>query len=251
MAFIYREFRMRNNSNHKKGDGLDRSDRRKVKRTLLVLGALVILAVAVIAILNAVVVSAAAAYIHGIDEASDIDPADCVLVPGALVYSSDRLSAVLQDRVDYAIRLYEDGKANRLLFSGDHGQTDYDEVNAMKDYAVAQGVSEGDIFLDHAGFSTYESLYRARDVFEVKSVIIVSQQFHLSRAVYVARELGLDASGVNSNPRRYGNETKDALRESLARVKDFFYVNLFHPQPKYLGEAIPITGSASATHDKS
>ncbi len=220
------------------------------KRIMLVLGGLALVAAAVIVILNAVVVGAAAPYIHAIGDTDSETPADCVLVPGAMVYSDDRLSFILQDRVDYAIQLYEEGQAKRLLFSGDHGQTDYDEVNAMKDYAVAQGVPEDDIFLDHAGFSTYESLYRARDVFEVKSVIIVTQQFHLSRAVYVARELGLEASGVNSNPRRYGNETKDALRESLARVKDFFYVNLFHPLPKYLGEAIPITGSAAATHDK-
>ncbi len=220
------------------------------KRMLLIIGSLILAAVAVIVVLNAVVIGAAAPFIHGIDDTADIEPADCVLVPGALVYSNDRLSFVLQDRVDYAIQLYEAGKAKRLLFSGDHGQTDYDEVNAMKDYAVSQGVPEKDIFLDHAGFSTYESLYRARDVFEVKSVIIVTQQFHLSRAVYVARELGLDVNGVNSNPRRYGNETKDALRESLARVKDFFYVNLLHPLPKYLGDAIPIWGSSAATHDK-
>ena len=224
--------------------------RKSRKRAMLVFLSLILATAAVIVVLNAVVIGAAAPFIHGIEDTEDIEPADCVLVPGALVYGNDRLSYVLQDRVDYAIQLYEAGKAKRLLFSGDHGQMDYDEVNAMKDYAVAQGVPEDDIFLDHAGFSTYESLYRARDVFEVKSVIIVTQQFHLSRAVYVARELGLGASGVNSNPRRYGNETKDALRESLARVKDFFYVNLLHPLPKYLGEAIPIWGSSAATHDK-
>lgn len=229
---------------------MDKTGHKKPKRALLICGGMLLAAVAVIAILNAVVLGAAAPYIHGIDDTGHIEPADCVLVPGALVYSNDRLSFVLQDRVDYSIRLYEAGKADRLLFSGDHGQTDYDEVNAMKDYAVSQGVPEEDIFLDHAGFSTYESLYRARDVFEVSSVIIVTQEFHLFRAVYIARELGLNASGVNSNPRRYGNETKDALRESLARVKDFFYVNMLHPLPKYLGEAIPISGSGTATHDK-
>ena len=224
--------------------------RKRKKRVILIILSLILAAAAVIVVLNAVVIGAAAPFIHGIEDTADMEPADCVLVPGALVYSNDRLSFVLQDRVDYAIQLYKAGKAKRLLFSGDHGQMDYDEVNAMKDYAVTQGVSEDDIFLDHAGFSTYESLYRARDVFEVKSVIIVTQQFHLSRAVYVARELGLDANGVNSNPRRYGNETKDALRESLARVKDFFYVNLLRPLPKHLGEAIPIWGSSAATHDK-
>lgn len=227
-----------------------KTGRKKRKQTLLITGSLLLAAVAVIAFLNAMVIGTAAPHIYDINDTNAIDPADCVLVPGALVYSGDQLSAVLQDRVDYAIQLFQVGKAKRLLFSGDHGQTDYDEVNAMKDYAVSKGVSEADIFLDHAGFSTYESMYRARDVFEVSSVIIVTQEFHLSRAVYVARKLGLNAVGINSNPRRYGNEAKDALRESLARVKDFLYVNLLHPLPKYLGEAIPIWGSGTATHDK-
>ncbi|MGE5495171.1 MAG: vancomycin high temperature exclusion protein [Burkholderiales bacterium] len=106
-----------------------------------------------------------------------------------------------------------------------------------------------DIFLDHAGFSTYESIYRARDVFCVKSCIIVTQKFHVSRAVYIARALGLDAVGVNSDPRAYSNATRDALRESLARVKGFFSVILL-PEPKYLGEAIPIFGDSGLTHDK-
>jgi vancomycin permeability regulator SanA len=224
--------------------------RSKLKTIALVAVGLLIAAAAFILIVNAVVINAAAPYVLGIESIGSTDEADCILVPGALVYGDEKLSSVLKDRVDYAIALYEAGKARRLLFSGDHGQMDYDEVNAMMDYAVAQGVPKEDIFLDHAGFSTYESLYRARDVFRVSSVIIVTQEFHISRAVYVARQLGLEASGVNSNPHRYGNEIKDALRECLARVKDFFYVNVLLPQPKYLGDDIPITGSSMATHDK-
>lgn len=199
---------------------------------------------------NLMVTGYASAYISGINDIDSLDHAECVLVPGARVYGDTSLSPILKDRVDYAIAIYNAGKADRMLFSGDHGQTDYDEVNAMMVYAIEKGVPEEDIFLDHAGFSTYETMVRARDVFCVKSVIIVTQQFHLSRAVYLARKLGLDASGVNSNPRRYLNASRDALRESLARVKDFFYVNVFLPEPTYLGEPIPITGDSSLTHDK-
>ena len=227
-----------------------RSRKQKRKTFLIIAAGLIAAGALVFAVSNAVMIASAAPYIHDISELHDIEPADCALVPGALVYGSGQLSWVLRDRVDYAIALYDDGKVNKLLLTGDHGQKDYDEVNAMKDYAVAQGVPEDDIFLDHAGFSTYESMYRARDVFRASRVIVVTQAFHLSRAVYDARRLGLDAEGVASNPRRYANETKDALRESLARVKDFFYVNLLRPLPKYLDEAIPISGSGTATHDK-
>ena len=229
---------------------MKKANRKKLKATLLISACVLAAVVIFIVVINAVVISSAAPYVHSIDNTDELSTADCILVPGALVYGNDELSQVLQDRVDCAIKLYQAGKANKLLFSGDHGRTDYDEVNAMKDYAVSKGVPNEDIFLDHAGFSTYESLYRARDVFRVSSVIIVTQEFHISRALYIARQLGLDAEGVNSNPRLYGNETKDALRECLARVKDFFCVNVFLPQPKYLGEAIPISGSGLATHDK-
>ncbi len=231
------------------------SKNRSRKKTIL-LKAAAVLAVALIAalaaffVINSVVTGEADRYIFDIDETENLDSADCVLVLGARVYGDESLSAVLKDRVDYAISIYEAGKAEKLLFSGDHGQTDYDEVNAMMDYAVEKGVPKEDIFLDHAGFSTYESMYRARDVFCVKSLIIITQEFHLSRAVYVARGLGLTASGVNSDPRRYANETYNDIRESLARVKDFFYVNIFLPEPKYLGEAIPIFGDSGETHDK-
>jgi SanA protein len=226
------------------------SKRKKtIVKLVIILSLVLVLFAAVFLIINAVVISEAAPYVFGIEDIDSIDKADCVIVPGALVYGDDRLSMVLRDRVDYAISLYNAGKAGKLLFSGDHGRTNYDEVNAMMDYAIKKGVPKEDIFLDHAGFSTYESMYRARDVFQVKSCIIVTQKFHVSRSVYIARALGLDAVGVNSDPRAYSNATRDAIRESLARVKDFFSVILL-PEPKYLGDAIPIFGDSGLTHDK-
>lgn len=199
---------------------------------------------------NAIVVGSSSKNIYDISEIDELEKAQCVIVLGAKVYSEDSLCAVLQDRVDYAIRIYKTGKAEKLLFTGDHGRTEYDEVNAMMNYAVLEGVPKEDIFLDHAGFSTYESMYRAKEVFCVSNAIIVTQKFHISRAVYTAERMGIEAKGVNSDPRKYLNATYDALRESLARVKDFFIVNITKPKPTYLGDEIPITGGSRATHDK-
>ena len=226
-----------------------RKKRRLLIAALIIFG-LCVCALTAVMIVNAVVIHQAEHYIFDIDELDSLDHADCVLVLGARVYDNESLSPILKDRVDCALAIYNAGKTDKLLFSGDHGQKDYDEVNAMMDYAVEKGVPKEDIFLDHAGFSTYESVYRARDVFLVSDVIIVTQKFHLSRAVYNAQALGLNVSGVNSDPRVYANAKFDALRETLARVKDFFYVNIFVPEPKYLGETIPIFGSSDETHDK-
>ena len=217
---------------------------------LAAVGALVLAAVLTVWLTNAAVVRVAAQYTYAIEAVDELPEADCVMVLGALVFDDEQLSGVLQDRMDTAIAIYEAGKADVLLLSGDHGQTDYDEVNAMMDYAIFRGVPKEDIFLDHAGFSTYESMYRARDVFCVESMIIVTQQVNLDRAIYDAHKLGLTAYGVNSDKHVYGNETQQALREMLARVKDYFYVNVFLPEPTYLGDAIPIWGSSALTHDK-
>lgn len=224
--------------------------KRLIKKLILFTAIGIAAILAVLFIINAVMIGTTDKFVYSIDEIDNLEKADCVLVLGSLVYSDDSLSHVLQDRVDYAIKIYEAGKADKLLFTGDHGRTKYDEVNAMMNYAVKKGVPKEDIFLDHAGFSTYESMVRARDVFCVTDVIIVTQKFHISRAVYIAKKLGLNVSGVNSNPRRYLNASKDAMRESLARVKDFFYVNVFRPEPTYLGTTIPIFGDSSLTHDK-
>lgn len=220
-----------------------------MKFTITIAG-LVTIGLAMFFIINSVVVDSASKYVYPIEDIAQMDKAECVLVLGARVYQDESLSPVLKDRVDYAIAIYQAGKADKILFTGDHGQTDYDEVNAMMDYAIEKGVLKTDIFLDHAGFSTYDSIYRARDVFCVTDVIIVTQKFHLSRAVYIARQLGLNAYGVNADPRKYLNAKYDSFRENFARVKDFFYVNVFKPEPKYLGDAIPIFGDSGETHDK-
>jgi SanA protein len=161
-----------------------------------------------------------------------------------------RLSPVLQDRVDAGISLKENNKGEKLLLSGDHGQIYYDEVNAMRLYVLdnAPAIQEEDIFMDHAGFSTWDSIYRARDVFEVKDLIIVTQQFHISRAVCMARSLGLDAVGYGINQDRFRGRSLRGwqFREYLARIKAFYSI-VTKPEPRYLGDKIPISGDGRAT----
>ena len=166
---------------------------------------------------------------------------------GAGLRGNGEPSTILADRLDCAVALYESGASDRLLMSGDHSRKDYNEVSAMKAYAVARGVSSYHVFQDHAGFSTYESVYRARDIFSAKKVIIVTQSYHLYRALYIARALGLDAYGVASDARSYARQPYYTAREIVARCKDFLYT-LFQPEPTYLGTVIPITGNGNVTN---
>lgn len=173
---------------------------------------------------------------------------DCILVLGCGVYG-DTPSHMLEDRLLQGIELYENGASDKMLMSGDHGEENYDEVNVMKDFARNRGVKSTDIFMDHAGFSTYESMYRAKEVFKAEKIIIVTQDYHLYRAIYDARALGLEAYGVASNPRTYSGQTYRDVREFLARNKDFLY-GIFKPEPTYLGDPIPIQGNGNETNDK-
>lgn len=171
---------------------------------------------------------------------------DCIMVLGCGVNSDGTPRLLLRDRLDCGAALYLNGEAPKLLMSGDHGRVGYDEVNGMKNYAIEYGIPSSDVFMDHAGFSTYESMYRARDVFDVDSLIIVTQEYHLYRAVYTARSLGLDAYGVSCDPGEYYNQIWLDAREVLARAKDFLYC-IFKPEPTFLGEVIPISGNGDLT----
>ncbi|MBE6564760.1 MAG: SanA protein [Ruminococcaceae bacterium] len=171
---------------------------------------------------------------------------DCALVLGAGVKENGRLSDMLADRMDTAIALYKDGRVPKLLLSGDHGREDYDEVNAMRAYALERGVPSSDMFTDHAGFSTYESVYRARDVFAVEKAVIVTQEYHLHRALYIAESLGVEAVGVSADLHTYRGQPIRDGREVLARVKDVFSC-LFAVKPTYLGGIIPVSGNGEAS----
>ncbi|TBL74689.1 hypothetical protein EYB31_24985 [Paenibacillus thalictri] len=183
--------------------------------------------------------------------AGEVPEADAIMVLGAFVYPNGNVSTMLRDRLETAIDISREGKSAKIIVSGDHGRTDYDEVNTMKQYLMKQQFRDDDVFMDHAGFNTYQSMYRARDIFKVHKLIIVTQQYHLSRAVYLARKMGLEAYGVAADKQDYGNVMiKYKAREMLARSKDFINVNVTKPQPKFLGEAIPVTTSGTLTNDK-
>lgn len=183
-----------------------------------------------------------------VEQAAQLDDVDCILVLGCGVMSDGTPSLMLKDRLERSIQLYEQEVAPKLLMSGDHGQPDYDEVGTMKRYAMDAGVPSTDIFMDHAGFSTYESMYRAKEVFQAKKIVIVSQEYHLYRAIYIAQALGLDAYGVAADGQNYAGQWGRDVREVLAQVKDFFTA-LFKPEPTYLGDAIPVSGDGDITND--
>ena len=179
---------------------------------------------------------------------SEFADADCILILGAKIWG-DKPSPMLNDRLLVGINLYLDGVAPKIIMSGDHGRKDYDEVNVMKKFAIDKGVPSEDIFMDHAGFSTYDSIYRAKAIFQSKKIIIVTQEYHLSRALYIANKLGLKAIGVPSDPRKYSGQAYREVREILARDKDFVK-SIFKPQPTYLGDTIPVSGNGDITNDK-
>lgn len=199
--------------------------------------------------INALVQNTVKDQILSAEEAAKLEDVDCILVLGAGVHSDGSPSDMLEDRLRRGVELYSLGAAPKLLMSGDHGRDGYDEVDAMKHYAVEQEIASTDVFMDHAGFSTYESMYRAKEVFQAKKIIIVTQEYHLYRALYIAESLGLEAYGVSSDYRSYYGQTARDLREVLARVKDFG-TSLLKPEPTYLGEAIPIWGDGDLTNDE-
>ena len=213
--------------------------------TLVLLG---LIAGGAVAGVNAHVINTTLDNVLSSDQAAFLTDVDCILVLGCKVNGDGDPSHMLEDRLKRGVDLYEKGAAPKILMSGDHGQDDYDEVNTMKNYAVEAGVPSEDVFMDHAGFSTYESMYRAKAVFGVKKIIIVTQEYHLYRALYIAENLGLEAYGVNADYRTYSGQFGRDVREVLARCKDFLSVQ-FKPEPTYLGQQIPTTGSGDATND--
>ena len=174
--------------------------------------------------------------------------ADCIIVLGAGLKPDGTPNHMLRDRLDLAVNLYEAGICKKLLLTGDHGTNSYDEVNAMKNYVLSKGVPAEQVFLDHAGFSTYDSMYRAKEIFCVEKAIVITQKYHLYRAVYIGDRLGMEVYGINSDPYTYVGQTARNIREYLARVKDVFSV-AFKVKPEYLGEKIDInTASSEATY---
>ena len=173
---------------------------------------------------------------------------DAILVLGAGLRNG-KPSPVIKDRLDTAYEGYESGASNKIIVSGDHGTKTYDEVNVMKNYLIDKGVPSENIFMDHAGFSTYDSIYRAKNIFQASDIVIVTQKYHLYRSLYLAKRLGLNAVGVSATLRDYTGSLKFEAREILARDKDFVKV-MFKPDADVMGDVIPVNGNGEVTFDK-
>lgn len=223
---------------------------KKTKKTIIMVLAYVAIA-GIVSIfgINGYIKSSVGDGILTLDEACKLKNVDCALVLGCGIWNDGAPTPMLADRLERGVELYEGGASLKLLMSGDHGRKNYDEVNVMKGYAIDAGIPSHNIFMDHAGFSTYESIYRARDIFQAEKVIIVTQGYHMYRALNIAKKLGLEAYGVCSDQQTYAGQEYREAREILARVKDFFTV-IYKPKPTFLGEVIPVSGNGDLTNDQ-
>lgn len=173
-------------------------------------------------------------------QAAKVDDVDYIIVLGCFVTEDGKPCDVLKDRLDKAVELYNAGVAPKIIMSGDHSSDKYNEVSVMKQYAVDAGVESEDILMDHSGFSTYETMYRAKEVFSAKKVVIVTQEYHLYRSVYIANKLGLQAYGVASD------YTMTDSREVLARCKDFM-TTIYKPEPTDLDNKYPVIDNTDSS----
>lgn len=174
--------------------------------------------------------------------------AEVGMILGARVYANGNMSPMLSDRVNTALECYNEGFFEKFLISGDHGQVEYDEVNTIRKYLLEQGVGEEDIFLDHAGFDTYDSMYRAKYVFGVESMFVFSQKFHLPRAIFIAHSFDYISYGIMSDRQEYANIEYNYKREFLAIQKACLNI-ILKSKPQYLGDFIDITGDGTVTWD--
>ena len=167
-----------------------------MKKLIITLIIIIILSIIYVFSINAYVKLSTKDKILTIKEATKLEDIDCILVLGAGIWG-DKPSPMLEDRLLTGIELYNNNISEKIVMSGDHGQKEYDEVNIMKEYAIEKGIESSNIFMDHAGFSTYESIYRLKEIFKAKKVVIVTQKYHLHRALYIAEQLGIEEMYVN------------------------------------------------------
>ena len=225
-----------------------KTKKKTLRRLLSIFLCLCILGITALNVINSIVKLSTGNQIISSEEAAKLEDIDCILVLGCFVKDDGRPSDMLFDRLTRGVELYDLGAAPKLLMSGDHGREEYDEVAAMKQFAIDKGIPSEDVFMDHAGFSTYESIYRAKEIFQADKILIVTQEYHLYRALYIANQLGVEAYGVSSDYHTYVGQFMRDFREMLARVKDCATC-IFKPEPTYLGDVIPIFGDGNLTND--
>ena len=173
---------------------------------------------------------------------ADVPAAEVAIVPGALVKPDGKMSAMLADRVKQAARLWHAGKVGKILVSGDHHTWGYDEPDTMRKVLVKHGVPPRDVFEDHAGFNTWATMARARSIFNVTDAVVVTNGFHMPRALFLAEEAGIHATGLNADLHQWGYQgEKSSVREIFSRVKAIADVTL--DTPAMAGRTIPIQTS--------
>jgi SanA protein len=219
--------------------------RRRMRRVLAITVGAIAAAALLIVVANVVVARERDRVYRGVDRV----PARAVaIVPGARVWADGRPSLVLEDRLQAALELHQAGKVGRILVSGDHARAGYDEVNAMRGWLVDRGVPSADVFMDHAGLRTLDTMQRAARVFGVRDAIVCTQDFHVARALYLARDAGIDAVGLVADRHVYPQAGRDRVREALATTLSVLEVAVGR-EPRFLGPRVDVAGDARVTHD--
>ncbi len=224
------------------------NNKKIIKWVISVLAIIIFVGTVSLIAVNTYVVNSTKNQIISPDAIYTLKDIDCIVVLGCGLKSDGTPSDMLRDRLDRGIELYNAGVADKIIMTGDHGKVDYNEVGTMKNYAIKKGVPDENIFMDHAGFSTYESIYRTAAIFEAKNIVIVTQKYHLHRALHIANSLGIKSYGIDADYHTYRGQVMRDAREVLARCKDYI-VTIFKPKPTYLGEKIPVSGDGNLTND--
>lgn len=219
----------------------------KLKKLIRLILVIIVVCLSASLVINIEVINTTKSQIIAVDEIENNNDYDCLLILGAGVRNGEP-SKMLKERLDTGIEIYNKGLISTFIMSGDHGQVNYDEVNVMKKYALDKNIPSSSVFMDHAGFSTYDSLYRAKYVFGVKKVLIVTEKYHLYRALFIANSLGIEARGVDATKDIYYGQTKREVREFLARNKDFLK-SLIKPKAKYVGSSISLDQDGDITNN--
>lgn len=222
--------------------------KRKLRKLKIKIFLFIIMSIILLSGINIYMINSVEDRIITKSQYKKLDNIDCIIILGSGM-NGDKPTPILEARLKKGKELYNLNITNKIIVSGDHEKVEHDEVNLMKNYLINEGIPSENIFMDHAGFSTYETMYRAKEIFKVKKAVLVTQKYHMYRSLYIADKLGLKTYGVITDYQKYNNYQYRESREFLARNKDFFKV-IIKPKPKYLGKPIPITKNGDLTNDK-